>query len=48
MIIFYETLSVRKRKRMKNYHYDIIQQQNDIFNKSFPFRIKIQPSINDN
>lgn len=27
MIIFYETLSVRKRKRMKNYHYDIIQQQ---------------------
>ena len=38
MIIFYETLSVRKRKRMKNYHYDIIQQQNDIFNKSFPFQ----------
>ena len=27
MNIFYETLSVRKRKRMKNYHYDIIQQQ---------------------
>ena len=27
MIIFYETLSVLKRKRMKNYHYDIIQQQ---------------------
>lgn len=27
MIIFYETLSVRKQKRMKNYHYDIIQQQ---------------------
>lgn len=27
MIIFYEILSVRKRKRMKNYHYDIIQQQ---------------------
>lgn len=27
MIIFYETLSVQKRKRMKNYHYDIIQQQ---------------------
>lgn len=26
MIIFYEILSVRKRKRMKNYHYDIIQQ----------------------
>ena len=27
IIIFYEILSVRKRKRMKNYHYDIIQQQ---------------------
>lgn len=37
MIIFYEILSVRKQKRTKNYHYDIIQQQNDIFNKPFPF-----------
>lgn len=27
MIIFYEILSVRKQKRTKNYHYDIIQQQ---------------------
>lgn len=27
MIIFYEILSVRKQKRMKNYHYDINQQQ---------------------
>ena len=34
---FYEILSVRKQKRTKNYHYDIIQQQNDVFNKSFPF-----------
>ena len=27
IIIFYEILSVRKQKRTKNYHYDIIQQQ---------------------
>ena len=27
MIIVYEILTVRKQKRTKNYHYDIIQQQ---------------------
>ena len=37
MIIFYEILSVRKQKRTKNYHYDIITATKMTYLTNHPF-----------